>query len=59
MHIEYITREGKPSPYDGPYQFQYMSDEEVEIYRPIITKEFKDIFDEEGLDNMMKNRVKG
>ncbi len=58
MHIEYITREGKPSPYDGPYQFQYMNDEEVEIYKPIIKKEFKDIFNEEELDDMMKNRVK-
>ena len=57
MHIEYITREGKPSPYDGPYQFQYMSDEEIEIYKPIVKKEFKGIFKEEVLDDMMKNRV--
>jgi dCTP deaminase len=36
MHIEYITREGKPSPYDGEYQFQYMSNEEINSYLPIM-----------------------
>jgi dCTP deaminase len=38
MHIEFIKREGAPSPYEGEYQFQYMSDEEIEEYIPILKK---------------------
>ncbi|MCQ5337653.1 MAG: hypothetical protein NO475_05640 [Candidatus Methanomethylicia archaeon] len=38
MHIEFIKREGSPSPYEGEYQFQYMSDEEIEEYIPILKK---------------------
>jgi len=42
MHIEFITRIGKPSPYVGEYQFQYMTDEEVGMYIPILRKVFPD-----------------
>jgi len=45
MHIEFITRIGEPSPYIGEYQFQYMSDEEIEMYIPIMRKVF-DNYDE-------------
>ncbi|RZN55607.1 MAG: hypothetical protein DSO09_01700 [Candidatus Methanomethylicota archaeon] len=38
MHIEFIKREGSPSPYEGEYQFQYMSNEEIEEYIPILKK---------------------
>ena len=58
MHIEFITREGNPSPYAGPYQFQYMSDEETEIYKPIVLETFKGIFGKSELIEMMKSRVK-
>jgi len=40
MHIEFITREGKPSPYVGEYQFQYMKPEEIEMYIPILKEVF-------------------
>lgn len=40
MHIEFITREGEPSPYMGEYQFQYLTDEEVQMYIPILKKVF-------------------
>ncbi len=40
IHIEFITRIGKPSPYMGEYQFQYMTDEEVHIYVPILKEVF-------------------
>lgn len=40
MHIEFITREGESSPYIGQYQFQYLSDEELQIYVPILKKVF-------------------
>jgi dCTP deaminase len=42
MHIEFITRLGKPSPYIGEYQFQYMTDEEVDMYIPIMKEVFSD-----------------
>jgi dCTP deaminase len=40
MHIEFETREGEPSPYMGEYQFQYLTDEEVQMYIPILKKIF-------------------
>jgi len=36
MHMEFITREGSPSPYDGEYQFQYMTNDEINSYLPIM-----------------------
>lgn len=57
MHMEFITREGKPSPYTGPYQFQYMTDEEVAIYRPIIMERFPTLFEPELLNRMVRERV--
>jgi dCTP deaminase len=38
MHLEFITREGEPSPYTGTYQFQYISEEEKKMYLPILKK---------------------
>ena len=40
MHIEFITREGEPSPYMGPYQFQYLTEEEKQMYIPILRRAF-------------------
>jgi len=40
IHIEFITRIGKPSPYMGEYQFQYMTDEEIHIYIPVLKEVF-------------------
>jgi dCTP deaminase len=40
MHIEFETREGEPSPYVGRYQFQYLTDEELEMYSSILKKVF-------------------
>jgi len=40
MHIEFITREGKPCPYMGEYQFQFMNDEEIEVYVPVLKEVF-------------------
>jgi len=42
MHIEFITRIGNPSPYIGEYQFQYMTEDEVNMYIPILKKVFPD-----------------
>jgi dCTP deaminase len=40
MHIEFIRREGEPSPYIGEYQFQYLTSEEIKMYIPILKKVF-------------------
>jgi len=40
MHVEFVTREGAPAPYDGEYQFQYLNDEEMQMYIPILKKIF-------------------
>ena len=40
MHIEFVTREGEPAPYNGEYQFQYLTDEEMQMYIPILKKVF-------------------
>ena len=45
MHIEFITREGEPSPYMGQYQFQYVTEDEKKMYLPILKKVFPN-FDE-------------
>jgi dCTP deaminase len=45
MHIEFLTREGEPSPYMGAYQFQYVNEEEKKMYIPILKKLFPN-FDE-------------
>jgi dCTP deaminase len=36
MHLEFIRREGSPSPYLGEYQFQYLTNEEMQMYIPIL-----------------------
>lgn len=57
IHIEFIKREGEPHPYDGPYQFQYMSEKEVEECLQIIQKYFRKAFVLEKLRKAAKERV--
>lgn len=57
LHIEFITREGTPSPYTGEYMFQYMSDKEVERYRTLLSSKFQGLFQDEYLDRIAQNRV--
>jgi dCTP deaminase len=59
MHIEYITREGEASPYVGDYMFQYMTDDEVAMYKAILKEQFKNVFDHEWLDQVSAERVRG
>jgi len=42
MHFELVTRLGEPTPYQGQYQFQYMTRREVEEFRAPMRKAFKD-----------------
>jgi dCTP deaminase len=58
MHIEFITRDGAPSPYMGPYMFQYMTDDEISIYMDIVNRYFSDIYDMEVLKKLALSRIK-
>ena len=40
MHIEFVTRRGAWSPYTGRYQFQYLTDEELQMYIAILKEVF-------------------
>jgi len=40
MHMEFISRDGEPCPYMGEFQFQYLSDEEIHMYVPILKRVF-------------------
>ena len=57
MHIEFITREGEPSPYQGPYMFQNMSEDEATLYRQMIRTHFPTLFDENVLSRMVRDRI--
>ena len=59
MHIEFISREGEPSPYKGDFMFQYMSDDEVELYTRILNEQFKGLFNPALFDRVSKERVRG
>lgn len=44
MHIEFIERKGEPSPYEGEYQFQFMSKDEIKDYIPFMKEVFGNDF---------------
>lgn len=56
MHIEFVTREGEPSPYSGEYQFQYLTDEEMQMYISIMKKVFSN-YDELAKTWFRNNRL--
>ena len=58
MHIEFLRREGEPSPYSGKYMFQYMSEREIESYSEILTKNFGELFPRSRLVEIKKSRLK-
>ena len=57
MHIEFITREGRPSPYSGEFMFQFMTLDESREYVEILPKHFPDAFERSILEKMAKNRL--
>jgi len=59
MHIEFISREGEPSPYKGDYMFQYMTEDEVALYVGLLKERFKGLFEPADLERMAKERVRG
>ena len=57
IHIEFISRDGEPSPYRGNYMFQYMNEKETDTYVKILTDHFGTLFTHEELMKMKKDRV--
>ncbi len=57
MHVEFLRREGEPSPYNGNYMFQYMSEEEISEYVSILTRDFNPLFPKESLLKAAQARV--
>ena len=57
IHIEFISRDGEPSPYRGNYMFQYMNEKETDTYIKILTDHFGTLFTPDELKKMKKDRV--
>ena len=57
MHLELLRRDGPPRPYRGRYMFQFMTDEEVEMYLGILEREFSDIMEIDALRESVKDRI--
>jgi dCTP deaminase len=58
IHIEFIRRDGEPSPYRGNYMFQYMDQSESDTYARILSANFPTLFSGDELERMKKDRVK-
>jgi len=57
IHIEFLRREGEPSPYSGRYMFQFMNDEETEMYVRILSEGFPSLFPRAKLDEIKRERL--
>ncbi len=57
MHIEFMTRLGDPSPYDGGYMFQYMTTSETEEYKKLLLARYPSLFQEAKLSRWINQRV--
>lgn len=57
MHIEFLRRDGDPSPYSGSYMFQYMNEDETKDYLSVISNHFRSVFNQKLLDEQVKKRV--
>jgi len=57
IHIEFVARDGEASPYAGEYQFQYMTDDEVDIYEDLLAREFAGLFTKESLSKQSQMRI--
>lgn len=57
IHIEFISRDGDPSPYRGGYMFQYMNEAETDTYVEILSTHFNSLFTREELESKKAHRV--
>jgi len=57
IHIEFMRREGELSPYNGRYMFQFMNDEETDMYVRILSENFPAQFPRAKLEETKKDRL--
>ncbi len=57
IHIEFLRREGTPSPYAGRYMFQFMNEQEGSMYVDILSKNFPTLFPRPVIEQKMKERL--
>lgn len=57
IHIEFLRREGEPAPYSGRYMFQYMDEEETDLYARILADNFPKLFPAERVEEIRKSRL--
>ena len=57
IHIEFLRREGSPSPYSGKYMFQFMDDAESGVYTRILNDHFPGLFPKEKLEEVRRSRL--
>jgi dCTP deaminase len=57
IHIEFLRREGEPSPYSGRYMFQFMTDDETKTYVDILSREYPKLFPRESLERIRHERL--
>lgn len=57
IHIEFLRREGDPSPYSGKYMFQFMNEEETDKYVKILTENFPLQFPRARLEQIKNDRL--
>ncbi len=58
IHLELEERAGAPSVYSGQYMFQYLNDQECELYTNLLSKLYPDLFKLEELKEKSTERVK-
>ena len=57
IHIEFLRREGEPSPYKGRYMFQFMTQEEADMYSKILTSNFPALFPAARMEELARARL--
>jgi len=58
IHIEFSKREGLPSPYAGQYMFQYLNDDETNMFCDVLSKFYPQLFIRDELERKARVRVK-
>jgi len=57
IHIEFLRREGEPSPYNGRYMFQFMTRKEANMYSKILTSNFPALFPAARMKELVEARL--
>jgi dCTP deaminase len=57
IHIEFLRREGEPSPYSGRYMFQFMDETETDRYIRILSENFPSLFPVAKLEEIKAGRL--